>query len=97
MDSYQRFNRTVFEWQRATFKIVGHDFFGEKFELNLMSFVIYFLMTMAVLTMAYSAIFYDPLTKIFNLIFFLIAFQVIHIPFISNTFLPFINLHTFCF
>lgn len=77
MDSYNRFNRCVFEWQRTIFKIVGHDFFGETFERNFVTFIVYVLLVSALLAMLYTAIFYDALTKIFILLFFLIALQVI--------------------
>lgn len=68
--------RVMFEWERTVFKIVGHDFLGEKFERNFMSYFIYTLMVMAIITMIYSAIFFDALTRIFSLLFFLIALQV---------------------
>lgn len=89
MDSYNRFNRCVFVGLRGIFKIIGHDFF-ETFERNIISYTIYALMAVAVVSMAYSAIFYDPLTKIFNLLFFLIFLQVKYLKIFKSFFLSLI-------
>lgn len=76
MNSYTRYNRCVFEWERALLKLVGHDFLGEVFEKNLMTFVVYALVSFAIATMLYTIIFFDALARIFCLLFLLIAIQV---------------------
>lgn len=76
MDAYNRFNRCLFEWERALLRLLGHDFMGEKFERNIMTFFIYTLLLVAFLAMFYTFAFYSGLEKIFSVLFFLIAIQV---------------------
>lgn len=76
MDAYTRFNRCLFEWERALLRLLGHDFMGEKFERNFMTFFLYTLLLSAVAGMIYTFVFYDSLERIFSVLFFLIALQV---------------------
>lgn len=76
MDAYNRFNRCIFEWERVLLKVVGHDFLGGKFEKNLMTFFLYGIIAFTGFMIVYTMIFYDPLAKIFSLLFSLIALQV---------------------
>lgn len=76
MDAYNRFNRCLFEWERSLLRLLGHDFMGEKFERNIMTFVIYALLFTAFSAMFYTFAFYSGLEKIFSVLFFLIAIQV---------------------
>lgn len=76
MEALFRFNRCIFEWERSLLKLVGHDFLGGTFKKNLMTFTVYFIIVVSLGAMGYSIMFYDSLTKIFNLAFSLIALQV---------------------
>lgn len=76
MDAYNRFNRCIFEWERWLLGLLGHDFLGEKFEKNLRTFFIYAMIAVTCFMIVYTIIFYDPLAKIFSVLFFLIAVQV---------------------
>lgn len=77
MEAYNRFNRCIFEWERTLLKIVGHDFLGGKFERNIVTFTVYFLVIATIITMGYTFVCFDILAKIFTLLFFLILLQVI--------------------
>lgn len=79
MEAYNRFNRTLFEWERSLLRLLGHDFIAEKFERNFMTFVLYGILGSAMFGIFYTFIFYDGLERIFSLLFFLIASQVINI------------------
>lgn len=76
MESYNRFHRTLFEWERALLKLVGHDFMAEKFQRTFMAYVVYGLVVGSILVMIYTAINYGTHEKIFNLLFFMMAIQV---------------------
>lgn len=76
MDATSRFNRCIFEWERTLLKIVGHDFLGETFKKNLITYMVYFTIAMANGSMIYTFMLYGTLERIFSLLFFLIAVQV---------------------
>lgn len=76
MEAYNRFNRCIFEWERNLLKLIGHDFFGEKFQRNAMTFFVYALILLTFISAVYTLIFLDPLSEIFALICILIQIQV---------------------
>lgn len=76
MEAFNRFNRCIFEWERNLLKLIGHDFFGEKFERNVMTFVVYALTLLTSISELYTLIYLDPLSKLFALICVLIQIQV---------------------
>lgn len=83
MDAFTRFNRCIFEWERTLLKLVGHDLLaGTKFERNFITFAVYGLCCTFLVSIFYTFIFYDPLSKIFALLFLFLIAQVIYFFFI---------------
>lgn len=77
MEAYNRFNKTVFIWQRGLMKAFGHDIFVENFRLNFISYFWYTLLVECIVSEIYTMIYYEPLKKIFSTIFALTSLQVL--------------------
>lgn len=56
-----RFNKCIFEWDRALFRLVGHDILVGDFKRNIMSYVVYTSIVALITTEIYTIINYDDL------------------------------------
>lgn len=76
MESYERFNKCIFEWNRKLFQIVGHDIYDKKLTLTPMTFLIYFLIIAAFVMEIYTFMYYDILEKVFCVHSVILTIQV---------------------
>lgn len=77
MDSYNRFNKCVFQWERSLFKLIGHDVFVGELKRNAISYTVYASAVLLVVTEIYTLMCYDDVfTKVFCLHVSLYTVQV---------------------
>lgn len=76
MEPHARITRCFFEWERILFRIVGHNFIGEPFKPNPLTYLMYFIIVLAFIGQWYTIILYDMEAKIFAMISILLTLQV---------------------
>lgn len=76
MDSFNRFHKTIFEWESFLLRLVGHDILSKDFKLNALSFIAYALILMCFFGEIYTVMYYDPITKAMSVFVSIITIQV---------------------
>lgn len=76
MESYNRFNKCVFEWERLLLKLIGHDVLEGELRQTPMTFVTYGVIFTVIVMEFYTFIYYGTLEKIFCLSAFSLTVQV---------------------
>lgn len=61
MEAYNRYNKCVYEWNRYLFRFVGHDVIVGTFKRNAMSYFVYILAVVLIVTEVYTLFNYDDL------------------------------------
>lgn len=76
MEPNARVERCLFQWERTLLKFCGHNFIGEPFKPNLITYFLYCLIIITILSCAYTIAYYDMTEKLFSVMALLIIIQV---------------------
>lgn len=76
MDSYNRFTKCIFKWERFLFRLIGHDVLEAQFRQTPMTFVFNGTVIAVVIMEFYTFIYYGTFEKIFSLVAFALSVQV---------------------
>lgn len=76
MEAYNRFNKVVYEWERALCKFIGHDILAEEFRLNAISFLLYLIILSAITSHIYTMIYFEDVARIFAFLCIILIVQV---------------------
>lgn len=76
MEPRERIERCLFQWERILLKFCGHNFIGEPFKPNIITYTVYALISSCIVCEIYSIAFYDKSAKLFCTILFLLILQV---------------------
>ena len=76
MEPHDRIERCIFQWEKWLLKLCGHNFIGEPYKPNLITFFVYGLLTSAVVNAIYTIVYYDISAKLFCLTLLLMMIQV---------------------
>lgn len=76
MQPHARVARCFFQWERIFLEICGHNFFGESYEPNGITYLTYSLIVIAFLCEIYTIAVYDMSSKFFCMVQMLLVLQV---------------------
>lgn len=79
MNSFARFTKCIFQWERSLLKFVGHDILAEYFIRNSRSYLVYIVLSSTLVAGIHSILNYGKMSIIFFLFASTMGFQVLHL------------------
>lgn len=76
MQPYLRFRRCIFEWEATLLNVVGHNILDPNYRRDLVTYSLYILIGISLVSLCYGILYYDLFTKIICLVGLLISIQV---------------------
>lgn len=76
MEPNSRIERCFFQWERIALQLIGHNFIGEPFQPNPITYWTYGVMGASIVSQIYTIAAYEMSYKIFAIISHLLTLQV---------------------